>query len=191
MLPFRKPGTEYKMTTPPGQGFTESEEQAAMQKMAVVVNLLETVCGVKDAVKKLKNHPIHDYKDFLFTWTSSSCVSKGELKHLILELQEHKEDFKQSKNKWVKQRTAMVVDLMQEMIDGKLAIPKRALELLAEPYPYPEVVQVEIKTKKFHHTVAADTTCPSCQHHFKASEIVEQVNVGYRCPKCRQVIRVI
>ena len=119
MLPFRKPGTEYKMTTTPGQGFTESEEQAAMQKMAVVV------------------------------------------------------------------------DLMQEMIDGKLAIPKRALELLAEPYPYPEVVQVEIKTKKFHHTVAADTTCPSCQHHFKASEIVEQVNVGYRCPKCRQVIRVI
>jgi hypothetical protein len=179
------------MTTPPGQDFTEAQEQAAMQKMAVVVNLLETVCGVKDAVKKLKNHPIHDYTDFLFTWTASSCVSKGELKHLILELQQYKEDFKQSKNTWVKQRTAMLVDLMQEMIDGNLAISKRAHELLAEPYPYPKVIQVEIKTKKFHHILATDTTCPSCQHHFKATEIVEHVEVGPRCPKCRQVIRVI
>lgn len=179
------------MTLSPGQNFTDAEQQTAMQKMAMVVDLLESVCSVKDAVKKLKNHPIHDYTDFLFTWTASSCVSKGELKHLILELQEYKEDFKQSKNTWVKQRTAMVVELMQEMIDGNLAIPKRAYELLAEPYPYPEVVQVEIKTKKFHHTVATNTTCPSCQHHFKASEIVEHAEVGYRCPKCRQVIRLI
>ena len=179
------------MTTLTGQDFTAAQEQVAMQKMAVVVNLLETVCGVKDAVKKLKNHPIHDYTDFLLTWTASSCVSKGELKHLILELQQYKEDFKQSKNTWVKHRTAMLVDLMQEMIDGNLVIPKRAHELLAEPYPYPEVVQVEIKTKKFHHTLVTDTTCPSCQHHFKATEIVEHVEVGYRCPKCRQAIRVI
>ncbi|WP_090128815.1 zf-TFIIB domain-containing protein [Limnohabitans sp. Rim11] len=179
------------MTLSAGQNFTETEQQTAMQKMAMVVDLLESVCSVKDAVKKLKNHSIHDYTDFLFTWTASSCVSKGELEHLILELQEYKEDFKQSKNTWVKQRTAMVVELMQEMIDGNLAIQKRAYELLAEPYPYPEVVQVEIKTKKFHHTVATNNTCPSCQHNFKASEIVEHVEVGYRCPKCRQVIRLI
>ncbi len=179
------------MPLPPYQDFTEAEEKAAMLKMAVLVDLLESVCSVKDVVKKLKNHPIHDYKDFLFTWTASSCVSKGELKHLIPELQEFKADFKQSRNTWLKQRTAMVVDLMQELIDGKLAIPKRAHELLAEPYPYPEVVKVEIKTKKFHNIVATDSTCPSCQFHFKATEIIEQVKVGYRCPKCRQVIRLI
>jgi hypothetical protein len=36
------------------------------------------------------------------------------------------------------------------MIDGNVEIPKQALELLEEPYPFPEAVQVEIKTKKFH-----------------------------------------
>jgi ssDNA-binding Zn-finger/Zn-ribbon topoisomerase 1 len=106
-----------------------------------------------------------------------------------LELKEYKEDFKRSKNTWIKERTGMVVELFQQMIDGDLEIPKQALELLEEPYPFPEAVQVEIKTKKFNHAVLTNTTCPNCRHNFQASEIKEYVEVGYRCPQCRQSIR--
>ena len=177
------------MITLPDPDFTEEEIQAILQKLAVAVKLLESVCAIKDAVKKLKNHPIHHYTLFLSDLMWDDVLSKRQLAYLILELKEYKEDFKRSKNTWVKQRTAMVVELFQQMIDGDLEIPKQALELLEEPYPFPEAVQVEIKIKKFNHAVLTNTTCPNCSLNFKASEIKEYVEVGYRCPQCRQSIR--
>ena len=179
------------MTTFSDQDWTEAEAQVALQKLTVAVKLLESVCGIKDAVKKLKNHPIHDYTVFLSDLRWDDVISRRRLAYLILELKEYKEDFKRSRNTWVKQRTAMVVDLFQQMIDGNLEIPKQALDLLEEPYPYPDVDQVEIKTKKFNHAILNNTTCPNCSHIFQASEIKEYVEVGYRCPKCRQVIRLV
>jgi len=177
------------MITLPDPDFTEAEVQAVLQKLTVAVKLLESVCAIKDAVKKLKNHPIHHYTLFLSDLMWDDVLSKRQLAYLIVELKEYKEDFKRSKNTWVKQRTAMAVDLFQQMIDSNFEIPKQALELLEEPYPFPEVIQVEIKTKKFNHIVLANTTCPNCNHHFKANEIQEYVEVGYRCPQCRQSIR--
>ena len=179
------------MTTFSDQDWTEAEAQVALQKLTVAVKLLESVCGIKDAVKKLKNHPIHDYTVFLSDLRWDDVISRRRLAYLNLELKEYKEDFKRSRNTWVKQRTAMVVDLFQQMIDGNLEIPKQALDLLEEPYPYPDVDQVEIKTKKFNHAILNNTTCPNCSHIFQASEIKEYVEVGYRCPKCRQVIRLV
>ena len=177
------------MNTLPDPDFTEAEITAVQQKLALAVKLLEGVCATKDAVKKLKNHPIHSYTLFLSDLMWDDIQSKRQLAYLILELKEYKEDFKRSKNTWIKQRTAMVVELFQQMIDGDLEIPKQALELLEEPYPFPEAVQVEIKIKKFNHAVLTNTTCPNCSHNFKASEIKEYVEVGYRCPQCRQSIR--
>ena len=177
------------MSTPTTQDFTEAEEQAAITKLAVTVKLLDCVCGVAGAVKKLKNHPIHGYTGFLSDLVIGTCISKRELEYLILEAKEYREDFKRSRNTWVKQRTATVVDLMQEIINGNYEIPKLALDLLEEAYPFPEVKEVDIKTKKFSHVVLSDTKCPSCSHVFKASEIKEYVEIGYRCPECRQVIR--
>jgi hypothetical protein len=140
-------------------------------------------------VKKLKNHPIHDYTGFLSDLVIGTLISRRELDHLILEAKEYRDDFKRSRNTWVKQRTATMVDLMQEIINGNFEIPKLALDLLEEGYPYPEAIEVKIKTKKFSHDVLSDTKCPSCRYVFKASEIKEFVEIGYRCPKCRQVIR--
>jgi len=177
------------MITLPDPDFTEVEIQAVLQKLAVAVKLLESVCALKDNVKKLKNHPIHHYTLFLSDLMWDDVLSKRQLAYLIVELKEYKEDFKRSKNTWVKKRTAMAVDLFQQVIDGNFEIPKQALELLEEPYPYPEVIQVEIKTKKFNHTVLTNTTCPNCNHQFQANEIQEYVEVGYRCPQCRQSIR--
>ena len=177
------------MITLPDPDFTEEEIKAVLQKLTVAVKLLKSVCDIKDAVKKLKNHPIHHYTLFLSDLMWDDVLSKRQLAYLIVELKEYKEDFNRSKNTWVKQRTAMVVELFQEMIDGNLEIPKQALELLEEPYPFPKVAQVEIKTKKFNHAVLTNTTCPNCSHNFQASEIKEYVEVGYRCPQCRQSIR--
>ena len=177
------------MSTPITHDYTDAEEQAAIKKLAVVVKMLDCVCGVAGAVKKLKNHPIHGYTGFLSDLVIGTLISRRELEYLILEAREYKEDFKRSRNTWVKQRTATVVDLMQEIINGNFEIPKLALDLLQESYPYPEVIEVEIKTKKFSHIVLTDTKCPSCSHLFKASEIKEYVEIGYRCPICRQVIR--
>jgi predicted Zn-ribbon and HTH transcriptional regulator len=177
------------MITLPDPDFTEAEIQAVLKKLAVAVKLLESVCAIKEAVKKLKNHPIHHYTPFLSDLMWDDVLSKRQLAYLIVELKEYKEDFKRSKNTWVKQRTAMVVELFQQMIDGNFEISKQALELLEEPYPHPEVIQIEIKTKKFNHTVLNTTTCPNCNHIFQANEIKEYVEVGYRCPQCRQSIR--
>jgi hypothetical protein len=179
------------MTTFSDQDWTETEAQVVLQKLTVAVKLLESVCGIRDAVKKLKNHPIHDYTAFLSDLRWDDVISRRQLAYLILELKEYKEDFARSKNTWIKERTAIVVELFQQMIDGNLEIPKQALDLLEEPYPYPEVVQVEIRTKKFNHIILNNTTCPNCSHIFQASEIKEFVEVGYRCPKCRQVIRLV
>lgn len=176
------------MTTFSEQDWTETEAQVVLQKLTVAVKLLESVYGIKDAVKKLKNHPIHEYTVFLSDLRWDDVISRRQLAYLILELKDYKEDFKRSKNTWIKERTAMVVELFQQMIDGNLEIPRKALELLEEPYPYPVVVQVEIKTKKFNHAVLTNTTCPNCNHNFQASEIKEYVEVGYRCPQCRQSI---
>jgi hypothetical protein len=177
------------MSITPNQEYSEAEEQAAITKLAVAVQLLDCVCGVAGAVKRLKNHPIHGYTGFLSDLVIGTLISRRELEYLILEAKEYKEDFKRSRNTWVKHRTATVVDLMQEIINGNFEIPKLALDLLQESYPYPEVIEVEIKTKKFSHVVLTDTKCPSCSNVFKASEIKEFVEIGYRCPNCRQIIR--
>ncbi len=177
------------MSNPVTHDYTKAEEQAAITKLAVAVKLLDCVCGVAGAVKRLKNHPIHGYTGFLSDLVIGTCISRRELEYLILEAKEYKEDFKRSRNTWVKQRTATVVDLMQEIINGNFEIPKLALDLLQESYPYPQVIEVEIKTKKFSHVVLTDTKCPSCSNVFKASEIKEFVEIGYRCPNCRQIIR--
>jgi hypothetical protein len=133
------------------------------------------VCAIKDAVKKLKNHPIHHYTLFLSDLMWDDVLSKRQLAYLIVEFKEYKEDFKRSKNTWVKQRTIMVVELFHQMIDGNLEIPKQALDLLEEPYPFPHVAQVEIRTKKFNNVILNNTTCPNCSHIFQGSEIKEFV----------------
>ena len=177
------------MTSPTTQDFTKAEEQSALAKFAVAVRMLDAVCGVAGAVKRLKDHPIHDYTGFLLGHFSSTFISRRDVEYLILEAQEYKEEFKSSRNTWVKVRIEMAVSLMQEIIGNNFEVSPSALTLLEEPYPHPQAVGVEIKTKKFHHEVTFDTKCPSCSNRFKASEIKEYVEIGYRCPKCRQVIR--
>jgi hypothetical protein len=172
------------------QEFTEEEEQAAIAKLFVVVKVLECVCSASTSVKLLKNHTVHEFREFLFSLASGSFISRGELKLLILEAHELNNDFIRSRNSWVKERTQVVVDLMQEIIDGNFDVKPRVFPLIDEKYPKIEKVKEKIPTKKFHHQVLKDTTCPSCSFVFSPIEIKEFVEIGYRCTKCRQVIRV-
>jgi hypothetical protein len=64
------------MITLPDPDFTEEEIQAVLHKLAVAIKLLESVCAIKDVVKKLKNHPIHHYTLFLSDWHSPNSVDK-------------------------------------------------------------------------------------------------------------------
>ena len=169
--------------------FTNQEEQAAIAKLFVVVKVLECICSASTSVKKLKNHTVHEYREFLFTLASGSFISRGELRLLILEAHELNKDFVRSRNSWVKERTQLVVDLMQEIIDGNFSVEPRAFALIDEKYPKVEKIKVHISTKKFNHQVRKDTTCPSCRFVFSPIEIKEFVEIGYRCPKCRQAIR--
>jgi len=171
------------------QEFTEEEEQAAIAKLFVVVKVLECICSASTSVKLLKNHTVHEFREFLFSLASGSFISRGELKLLILEAHELNSDFIRSRNSWVKERTQLVVDLMQEIIDGNFGVKPRVFALIDEKYPKVEKVKEQISTKKFYHQVCKDTTCPSCSFVFLPIEIKEFVEIGYRCPKCRQFIR--
>jgi predicted Zn-ribbon and HTH transcriptional regulator len=133
---------------------------------------------------------VQEYCEFLFSLACGSSVSKGELKILILEAHELNNDFIRSRNPWVKERTQVVVDLMQEIIDGNFDVNPRVFALIDEKYPKVEKVKEQISTKKFNHQVIKDTTCPSCSFVFSPIEIKEFLEFGYRCPTCRQLIRV-
>lgn len=172
------------------ENYTDQEEQAAIAKLFVVVKVLECVCSASTSVKLLKNHTVHEFLEFLFSLASGSFISRGELKLLILEAHELNNDFARSRNSWIKERTQLVVDLMQEIIDGNFGVKPSVLTLIDEKYPKVEKVKVQILTKKFHHQVLKDTKCPSCSFVFAPNEIKEFVEIGYRCPKCRQVINV-
>ena len=169
--------------------FTDEEEYAAIDKLFVVVKILESICDASSSVKKLKYHSVHGYNEFLFSLACGSSITRGELKILILEAHELRKDFIRSRNSWVKERTQSVVDLMQEIIEGNFDVKPRVLELIDEKYPIKEKVKVQITTKKFHHQVLKETKCPSCSFVFSPIEIMEFVEIGYRCPKCRQAIR--
>jgi Zn finger protein HypA/HybF involved in hydrogenase expression len=172
------------------QEFSENEEQAAIAKLLIVVKLLESVCSASSEVKKLKNHPIHGYTAFLAEHVLGMLITRREIEHLILEAMEYREDFKRSRNVWVKFRTAKVVELMQEVINRNFEITKEALDLVMEGYPHQTIIKDAMQTKKYHHEVREDSKCPSCSNSFKASEIIEFVEIGYRCPRCRQVISI-
>jgi len=178
------------VTKSQNEQFTDKEEQAAIAKLFVVVKVLECICSASISVKQLKNHAVHEYHDFMFSLASGTLISRSELEFLILEAHELNQDFIRSRNSWLKERTQTVVDLMQEMIDGNFDVEPRVFALLDEKYIKVEKVNEQISNKKLHHQVLKDTVCPSCSYLFPSNEIKEYLEIGYRCPKCRQVIRV-
>jgi hypothetical protein len=169
--------------------FTDEDERAAIAKLFVVIDLLNCICSASSSVSKLKHHSVHGYNEFLFSLACGSSISRGELKILIHEAHDLNKDFIKSRNLWVKERTQLVVDLIQEIIDGNFDVNSKVFALIDEKYLVKEKIKEQITIKKFHHQVVKETKCPTCSYAFQALEIIEFLEFGYRCPKCRQAIR--
>ena len=89
-----------------------------------IVSILQELGEARNTVNKLKNHPIHDFTDFLKGFAFEGNVRVGELELLAKDIQEVADDFKHSRNAWVKERTSTVLRLMNEIIFNNLTSKK-------------------------------------------------------------------
>jgi hypothetical protein len=116
----RNPNT----TLPVGSWYPEEEEILICQKLYVVVLILYELRQGRETVRKLKNHPIHEFTSHLWDVAASLMMKVGQLEFLVREIQEVADDFKRSRNAWAKERTSTALRVMNEIIDGDYTIDK-------------------------------------------------------------------
>lgn len=114
----RNPNT----TLPVGSWYPEEEEKLIAEKLFVVVYILRELYESRDKVKKLKNHPVHDFYVWLWEVAGGGMIQVGQLEILVRDIQEVADDFKNSRNAWVKERTSTALRVMNEIIDGNYLI---------------------------------------------------------------------
>jgi hypothetical protein len=81
-----------------------------------VISILEELGEARTSVKKLRNHPIHDFTDFLKRYTIEGFYTVIELELLQKDIEDVADDFKNSRNLWVKEKTSTALRLMQSLI---------------------------------------------------------------------------
>ena len=111
-----------KTTLPLGSWYSEDEEKLICKKIYVVASILYELKHSRDKVRKLKNHPIHEFTNFLMNVSANRIIMVGELELLVKDIQDVANDFKASRNPWVKERTSTALRVMNEIIDGDYSI---------------------------------------------------------------------
>ena len=81
-----------------------------------IISILEELGEARTSIKKLRNHPIHDFNDFLKSYAIDGFYTVIELELLQKDIQDVADDFKNSRNLWVKDKTANALRLMQSLI---------------------------------------------------------------------------
>lgn len=114
----RNPNT----TLPVGSWYPEEEEALICKKLYVVAFILYELRLGREKVRKLKNHSIHEFTIYLWDEAASLSMKVGQLEFLVREIQEVADDFKRSRNAWVKERTSTALRVMNEIIDGDYTI---------------------------------------------------------------------
>ena len=99
-----------------GSRYSVEEEKLICNKLWEIVSILQELGEARTSVKKLRNHPIHDFTDFLKGFAFEGNVRVGEIELLAKDIQEVADDFKHSRNAWVKERTSTALRLMNEII---------------------------------------------------------------------------
>ena len=99
-----------------GSRYSVEEEKLICNKLWEIVSILQELGEARTSIKKLRNHPIHDFTDFLKGFAFEGYVRVGELELLAKDIQEVADDFKHSKNAWVKERTSTALRLMKGLI---------------------------------------------------------------------------
>ena len=102
-----------------GSRYSVEEEKLICNKLWEIVSILQELGEARNTVKKLRNHPIHDFTDFLKGFVFEGNVRVGELELLAKDIQEIADDFKHSRNAWVKERTSTAMRLMNDLINNK------------------------------------------------------------------------
>ena len=91
-------------------------EQRIREKLFEIVAILEELGEARTSIKKLRNHTIHDFTDFLKRYAIEGFYTVIELELLQKDIEDVADDFKNSKNLWVKDKTATALRLMQSLI---------------------------------------------------------------------------
>ena len=110
------------ISLPLGSWYTEDEEILICNKLYVVAFILEELKKSRDKVKKLRNHPIHEYTDYLWDVVAVKIIRVGELELLVKDIEELVVDFSRSKNEFVKERSSKALLVMNEIILGNYNI---------------------------------------------------------------------
>jgi len=107
-----------------GEWYPVDEEKSICKKLLVVVFILWELSESRNKVRLLKNHPIHKFTSYLWDMSAAGMVRVGELEMLVKDIEEVVDDFKNSRNLWVKERTTTALRVMNEIIDGDYSIDK-------------------------------------------------------------------
>ena len=105
-----------------GEWYPTDEEKSICKKLLIVVFILWELLELRDKVRLLKNHPIHKFTFYLWEFSAAGMVRVGELELLIKDIGEVVNDFKNSRNSWVKERTTTALRVMNEIIDGDYSV---------------------------------------------------------------------
>ena len=92
------------------------DEQRIREKLFEIVSILEELGEARTSIKKLRNHPIHDFTDFFKIYVIEGFYTVIELELLQKDIEDVADDFKNSRNLWVKDKTATALKLMQSLI---------------------------------------------------------------------------
>jgi len=92
------------------------DEQQIREKIFEIVSFLEELGEASTSIKKLRNHPIHDFTNFLKSYAIEGFYTVIELELLQKDIQDVADDFKNSRNLWVKEKTSTALKLMQSLI---------------------------------------------------------------------------
>ena len=81
-----------------------------------IVSILEELGEARTLIKKLRNHPIHDFTDFFKRYAIEGFFTVIELELLQKDIEDVADDFKKSRNLWAKEKTSTALTLMQSLI---------------------------------------------------------------------------
>ena len=93
------------------------DEQRIREKLFEIVSILEELGEARTSIKKLRNHPIHDFTDFFKIYVIEGFYTVIELELLQKDIQDVADDFKNSRNLWAKEKTATSLKLMVNVIN--------------------------------------------------------------------------
>jgi hypothetical protein len=95
---------------------TTDVEKQIREKLLEIVSILEELGEARTSIKKLSNHPIHDFTDFLKRYSIEGFYTVIELELLQKDIEDVANDFKNSRNLWVKEKTSTALRLMHSLI---------------------------------------------------------------------------